>query len=121
MCIVTYCVIKEGLDLEILRISHYLELPNIAQKQQHRFLQLKPQPEAQGAQEAWVLPFLCASPVWLLTKPHTAETCLIVHHFCFLGQRLNSDQQKKNAGALQYFQDSHLCQSVTKGTNLQEP
>lgn len=30
---VGYCVVKEGLDMEILRISHYSELPSITQKE----------------------------------------------------------------------------------------
>lgn len=47
--------------------------------------------------------FLCASPVWLLTKPHTAETWFVFHHFCFLGQGLNSDQQDKIPGPQNIF------------------
>lgn len=42
--------------------------------------------------------FLCASPAWQLTKPHTAQTWLIFHNFCFMGQGLNGDQQDEIPG-----------------------
>lgn len=35
---VAYYVAKEGLDTEILRISRYVELPSITQRQQHSVL-----------------------------------------------------------------------------------
>lgn len=61
--------------------------------------------------------FICASPAWLLTKPHTAHTWLILHHFCFLAQGLNSDQQDEITGLWNFFKTPDYV-SVTKPTNL---